>query len=651
MSPQRRVALVSVGAAVALMGIKLVAGLASGSLGLVSEALHSGTDLVAALLTFFAIGVAGRPADRSHPYGHGKAEHLAALAEAFVLLLVSIAVGGLAVARLAGWIEIETSTAWWVFVAVGVVIAIDVLSHGRLDARREAVRKPGAGRELTPLRERSRRHDGGSRRAAGGQGRLAGRRLTGGALRRGPRRHGCGARLIRRNVDVLMDRAPVDAVRAARAAIATIDPPVEVRRLRLREAAGRTFTDVVIGVSPGAAVGQGHAVADRVEAVVQDALPGGDVVVHVEPAGEEAALRERVREAAMSVARVREIHNLSVIELPDGVHVSLHLKLPGDLPLDEAHAIAEQVERAIVVGVAEVVEVQSHLEPLAEPAAGREADDDPAEIERIVRELTGAPPRALRFLHTDEGLVVFLTLALDPAESLAARPCDGLARRAADEGGCPGSRRGDHPHGALTRRANRLNVRSMRLCMFHPNDNPLERGWVGRIDGDRVLHLAAQTLQSFFLGGGGAREHGEYPLAEVTLLVPVQYPPTVRVFSADGTFRFANATAVIGGRVPVEGDGPLTACARLAAVIGAAGAVGGFSGCSSGRIRPRSQTAKQSDFGIVLGPTVVTPDELDPGSAPFRLSGDGRQRRGHAGSLLLARGGRARRSANGAQAG
>ena len=125
MSPQRRVALVSVGAAVALMGIKLATGLASGSLGLVSEALHSGTDLVAALLSFFAIGVAGRPADRSHPYGHGKAEHLAALAEAFVLMLVSIAVAGLAVARLAGWIEIDTTTAWWVFAAIGVVILID----------------------------------------------------------------------------------------------------------------------------------------------------------------------------------------------------------------------------------------------------------------------------------------------------------------------------------------------------------------------------------------------------------------------------------------------------------------------------------------------------------------------------------------------
>ena len=419
MSPQRRTALVSVGAAVALMGIKLGTGLASGSLGLVSEALHSGTDLVAALLTFFAIGVAGRPADRSHPYGHGKAEHLAALAEAFVLLLVSVAVGVLAIVRLAGWIEIETSTAWWVFAAVGVVIAIDV--------SRTVVSVRGARRFASPALASNALHFGsdlvGTLAVLGGllavrAGWQAGDSLA--AVFVAILVVVAAGRLIRRNVDVLMDRAPADAVRAAWAAIATLDPPVEVRRLRLREAAGRTFTDVVIGVSPGAVVGQGHAVADRVEAVVHRALPGSDVVVHVEPAGVEAALRERVRESAMSVGRVREIHNLSVIELPDGVHVSLHLKLPGELALDEAHAIAEQVEHAIVVGVPEVVDVQSHLEPLAEPAAGREEDDDPAEIERLVRDATGIPPRAVRFLHTDEGLVVFLTLVLDPAESLAA---------------------------------------------------------------------------------------------------------------------------------------------------------------------------------------------------------------------------------------
>ena len=401
------------------MAIKLVTGLASGSLGLVSEALHSGTDLVAALLTFFAIGYAGRPADPSHPYGHGKAEHLAALAEAAVLALVSIAVGVLALARLAGWIEIETDAAWWVFVAVAVVIAIDV---SRTVVSLRAGRRYGS-----PALLSNALHFGSdlvgtiavlAGLAAVRAGWPAGDSLA--ALFVALLVVTAAARLMRRNVDVLMDSAPADAVLAARDAISALDPPVEVRRLRLREAAGRTFTDVVIGVSPGAAVGQGHAVADRVEAAVQNVLPGSDVVVHVEPAREEAALRERVRAAAMTVPRVRELHNLSVIELPDGVHVTLHLKLPGELPLDEAHGLAEQVERVIVDDVPEVVDVQTHLEPLSELAAGREVHEDPLEIERIVRELTGASPRAIRFLNTDEGLVVFLTLALDSSESLSA---------------------------------------------------------------------------------------------------------------------------------------------------------------------------------------------------------------------------------------
>ena len=190
MSPQRRTALVSVGAAVALMGIKLVTGLASSSLGLISEALHSGTDLVAALLTFFAIGVAGRPADSSHPYGHGKAEHLAALAEAGVLLLVSLAVGALAVARLAGWIEIETSTAWWVFAAVGVVIAIDVSRTAVSVRAARRLLEPGARLERAPLRQRPRRHARRARRPRRRPRRLARRRLARRALRRVPRRHG-----------------------------------------------------------------------------------------------------------------------------------------------------------------------------------------------------------------------------------------------------------------------------------------------------------------------------------------------------------------------------------------------------------------------------------------------------------------------------
>src|SRR5512134_30760 len=107
MTPQRRTALVSIGAAAALVALKLGTGLASGSLGLVSEAVHSGTDLVAALLTFFAVGVAGRPADPGHPYGHGRAEHLAALAEAAILALASLFVAYIALEHLVGSAERE----------------------------------------------------------------------------------------------------------------------------------------------------------------------------------------------------------------------------------------------------------------------------------------------------------------------------------------------------------------------------------------------------------------------------------------------------------------------------------------------------------------------------------------------------------------
>ena len=126
MSPLRRTALASVAAAVALIAIKLVTGLAAGSLAFVAEAAHSGTDLVAALLTLYAVGVATKPADEAHLYGHGKAEHLAALAEAAFLILVSFVVAGLAVARIVGWIELEVEPAWWAFAAAFVVIAIDV---------------------------------------------------------------------------------------------------------------------------------------------------------------------------------------------------------------------------------------------------------------------------------------------------------------------------------------------------------------------------------------------------------------------------------------------------------------------------------------------------------------------------------------------
>jgi cation diffusion facilitator family transporter len=422
-SPQRRTALVSVGAACALIALKLAAGIPSGSLGLVSEALHSGTDLVAALLTFFAVGVSGRPADEQHQYGHGKAEHLAALFEASVLALVSVGVAGLAIARLAGRVEITVDPRWYTFVVVALVLTIDV---ARAVVSLRAARRFHSAALLSNALHFSSDFAGSLAVLAGliaaRAGWAAGDSVA--ALFVAALVLSAALRLMRRNVDVLMDRAPADAEEAARRAIAGIEPTVSLRRLRMRSAAGRHFADVVIAVSPGAAVGQGHAAADRVEEAIQRALPETDVVVHVEPGEEDALTRELAQAAAMRIPRVREIHNISVLHVDGRTEVSLHLKLPGDLSLDEAHRVANEVEQAIEDALPEVDAVQTHLEPLAEEAEGRRAGEAEVargsqSVARIVLERTGAPPRKLRFLQMPDGLVVYLTLGLDPGVPLA----------------------------------------------------------------------------------------------------------------------------------------------------------------------------------------------------------------------------------------
>jgi len=418
MSPQRRTALVSVGAACLLIAIKLVAGIASSSLGLLAEAAHSGTDLAAALLTFFAVSVAVRPADRGHPFGHGKAQNLAALAEAGFLIVISLVIAGFAIARLTGAVEFTVDATWWTFAAIALVILID--------ASRTGVSLRAARRYRSEALRSNALHFGSD--LAGTFAVLVG--LLAAALGF-PEGDAIAAlfvaflvvvaatQLVGRNVSVLMDRAPQDAERAARMAIAELDPPVELRRLRVREAGGSHFADVVIGIAPGAAVGQGHAAADRVEDALRERLPDADVVVHVEPRSDESEIRERALAAALGVPRVREIHNLTVLEIGDRVEISLHLKLPGELPLEQAHDIAEAVEQQIRVAVPEARQVQTHLEPLAEVAAGEQVAIDETAVAQAVEDETGSPPRELRFVRTDDGIVAFLTLGLGRESSLA----------------------------------------------------------------------------------------------------------------------------------------------------------------------------------------------------------------------------------------
>ncbi len=424
MNAQRRTALASVVAACVLIGLKLGTGLATGSLGFLSEAVHSGTDLVAALLTFFAVGVAVRPADSQHPYGHGKAEHLGALGEGAILVVASLFIAWRAIDRLVTGAHPEIDAVWWAFAVIGIVIAIDV--------SRAVGSYRAATRYRSPALAANALHFAGD--FAGSLAVLVG--LL--AVRAGfPEGDAAAALLVallvlvaagglmRRNIDVLMDVAPPSAEEAARRAIASVRPSVELRRLRLREAAGSVFADVVIGLPPGAAVAQAHTIADAVEEAVERELAGADVVVHVEPRESEVAgLRERALEAALRVPSVREIHNVNAVRVGERTEISLHLKLPGDIALDEAHAIASSVEKSIADAVPEVDAVQTHLEPLAETSVARtltpaDAERDERAVREITREATGGDPLDLRFLRTEDGLVAFLTLALGPETSLA----------------------------------------------------------------------------------------------------------------------------------------------------------------------------------------------------------------------------------------
>src|SRR5476651_1699781 len=120
----------------------------------------------------------------------------------------------------------------------------------------------------------------------------------------------------------------------------------------------------------------------------------------------------------------------------------------------------------------------------------------------------------------------------------------------------------------------------MKFCMFSPKGEDLPRGWPGRIDDDRVVQLAAQTLQAFFTGGGNAREHAEYALAEVDLRPPVIHPPTVRRFNEGSLdFEFLNTASIYGPEDEITfptGATTIDSSAGIAALVGAEGEIGGY---------------------------------------------------------------------------
>jgi len=238
-------------------------------------------------------------------------------------------------------------------------------------------------------------------------------------------------RLARQSIEVLMDRADADSEAAVRRALEEFGD-IEVRRMRSRHAAGRDFVDLVVAVSADAGLAQAHTTADAIESAVRRELPGSDVLVHVEPRAVEGDLRERATAAALAVPGVREVHNVRVMHIDGGHELSLHVKLPRELALGEAHAVVEELERALRDAVPEFRNVHTHIEPLSDTDwATRPARDEVAEardaITDVVGRYTGRAPARIRFRDADRGRVALIDVLL-PAD----QPLPSAHRRAGD---------------------------------------------------------------------------------------------------------------------------------------------------------------------------------------------------------------------------
>jgi cation diffusion facilitator family transporter len=418
----QRTTLVSIAVAGLLVATKLGVGLATGSLGLISAGVESSGDVIAATLTFFAVRLGGRPADLGHPYGHRRAQNLGALGEAAILLGGGLLVSVEAIRHLlAGGNAPQTH--WYEFAVMALALV--------LDASRTAISFVAAQRYSSPAMRANAFHFAGD--MAGSVAVLVGLAAVGAGFDQGDALAALAVaaiifvaayRLVAENANVLMDRTPAQARAAAERAISALGEDVELSRLRLRESAGRYFADVVVSVPPGQAVVEGHRTADLIEVAVESALPGSDVVVHVEPRRSGLDLRDRVLAIALSEPLVKEAHDIAIFQRDGSATVSLHLKFPDDLDLAEAHEVAERVEREIRSRPG-VSDVQTHLEPLERPlttsACDARSDRETARaIERHVRERTGSEPHRVTLIATDTGRVVFLTVGVGAEESLTA---------------------------------------------------------------------------------------------------------------------------------------------------------------------------------------------------------------------------------------
>ncbi|MGH9430543.1 MAG: cation diffusion facilitator family transporter [Terriglobia bacterium] len=394
---KKSVALRSLLAAALLTVLKAVVGVLSGSLGILSEAAHSGLDLVAALITFFSVRVADKPADSSHPFGHGKFEHVSAFVETGLLLVTCAWIVLEAMSRLL-FRAVHVEPTIWAFAVMIVSMALDS-SRSRSLAR---VAKKYHSQAL----EADAMHF--STDVYGSAVVILGLLLVLAAnqwrlrwlLAADPVAALCVAaitiylsvRLGKRSIDALVDAAPEGTSASIARLIANVPGVMNPERIRVRQSGNQLFVDVRLTLKSNMSFEHAEAVSHDVEARVRDLYPEADVVIQSAPQPPPSTdVVERVR--AIAHRNDFQIHDVTPFEVHGNVNLSLDLELEPTLTLEDAHRRATFLEEEIQREIPSVKEVNVHIEPMqkrVEPA--NEAAGLRQQLEERVRALTLGTP-------------------------------------------------------------------------------------------------------------------------------------------------------------------------------------------------------------------------------------------------------------------
>lgn len=386
---KRAVAGNSVLAAIAITSLKIIVGVTTGSLGILSEAAHSGLDLVAAVITFFSVRVSDKPADADHQYGHGKVENFSAFIETGLLLLTCVWIIYEAIKRLFfRHVEIEPSIA--AFLVMFFSMAVDFWRSRALG--RIASKYDSQALEADALHFSTDIWSSGV--VVVGLLLVLGGRIYGidwlrdadpvAALFVAGVVVYVSWRLARKTIDALLDAAPSGVRNQIIDAVSRVEGLLEVDRVRIRRAGNRYFADLSIGMARSVTFQRSEQVADAVTAAVHGVLPDADVVVHSVPrAVHTENIFDRVR--AVATRHNFNVHDVSVQDLGGRLHVEQHLELDERLSLKEAHDRVTLLEGEISRDVPEISSILTHIE--SEPAT-IETGDEMVRDARLEKRLT-----------------------------------------------------------------------------------------------------------------------------------------------------------------------------------------------------------------------------------------------------------------------